>query len=230
MAEKKTGTISIKEILGELKSLGDPRALKVWGRLGLDGSKYYGVNLTRLGTYARKLGRDHDLALELWASGIHDARLLATMIEDPKLATEEQIDRWIEEADFWDLTDKICSNIVAKTSFGEMKTREWIASPKEFVRRAGWITLKGLASPGGSVSDQELEKYLGVIEKKIQGEANWVKEAMNYCLIAIGGRSKALNKRALEIAAKIGPVEVDYGDTSCKAPDAITYLKKSKIN
>lgn len=229
VANKGASSKSIKEILGELKRLGDPRAIKVWERLGMDTSIYYGVNLTKLAGYAKKFGKDHDLASKLWASGIHDARLLAIIIEEPKKATEEQIDRWVSEADFWDLTNKICSNIVAGTSFGEKKMKEWMASPKELVRRAGWMSLVQLAKLDGAVSDKELERYLAIIEKKIQGEANWVKEAMNYCLIAIGSRNKALNMLARDAVGRIGSVVVDYGETSCKTPDATTYLKKVKF-
>lgn len=219
---------NVKTILDDLKQLGDPRAVAVWKRVGLETGRYFGVNLTKLGAYAKKLNKDHELALTLWKTEIHDARLLATMIEEPKKATEEQIIRWVAEADFWDLTDKICSNVVAKTSFGPSLMKTWMKSPEELVRRAGYMVLAGLAKSEGAVGDDEFAGYLTIIEKKISGEANWVREAMNYAVIAIGSRSASLNDLAMEAAGRIGKVEIYYGESSCKAPDASAYLAKSR--
>jgi 3-methyladenine DNA glycosylase AlkD len=229
MANPTDSSKSAKQIIEELRIMGDPRAVAVMKRIGVETSNYYGVNLTKLRQYAKKFTKSHELALELWGSGIHDARLLATMVEEPKKASEEQIDCWVSEADFWDLTDRICKNIVPGVDFAVKKMREWMSSKEESVRRAGFMTLTELSKKGNELSDLELENYLRLIEKNIQGEANWVKEAMNYCLIAIGGRNKRLNGLALEVARKIGPVAVDYGETSCKVPDAVSYLKKAKI-
>lgn len=220
--------IDYKTVVEDLKKLGDPRAVAAWKRLGFNTDIYLGVNLTKLGAYAKKLKKNHDLAQSLWESGIHDARLLATMIEDPKLVTEGQIRRWVSDAYYWDLVDKICSNVVAKTSFGASLMKDWLKSSEEFVRRAGYMTLAGLAKSNGSVSDHELAQYLVRIEKEIAGEKNWVREAMNYAVIAIGSRNARLNDLALGVAERIGKVEIDYGETSCKAPDANSYLTKAQ--
>jgi 3-methyladenine DNA glycosylase AlkD len=219
--------MTIEKILADLKALGDPRAIAVWKRVGMNTDNYFGVGLTKLKEYAKRLKKDHDLALELWATKNHDARLLATIIEEPAKATSEQIDRWVGEADFWDLTNKIVSNVVAKTSFGKEKMTTWMKSKKELIRRAGFMTLVNLAKSDDTLSESEFAGYLDLIEKKIQGEDNWVREAMNYAVIAIGSRNGDLNRKAQKTATKIGKVEIDYGESSCQAPDAIVYLKKA---
>ena len=228
--------MTTQQILKDLKALGDPRAIAIWKRGGMPTDNFFGVNLTKLGAYAKKLKKNHELALELWNSGVHDARLLATMIEEPNKVTVEQIERWVKDADFWDLTDRICKNVVSKTPFALEKMRTWMKSNDEFVKRAGYMVLKelarqkdaGQAKADSALSDETLAEHLAVIERDIQTEKNWVKEAMNYALIAIGSRNKPLNRRALDAANRIGKVDVDYGDSSCKAPDAVAYLKKAQ--
>ena len=214
-------------ILKDLKALGDPRAIAVWKRVGMDTEKYFGVGMTKLRAYAKKHKKNHELALQLWASGYHDARLLATLLEEPNKATAEQIDRWVTESDFWDLINTLCSNVVVKTPFAQKKMEAWLKSKKELVRRAGYMILVGLAKEDNGFSDSFFEPYLVKIEKEIANEANWVREGMNYALIAIGSHSKPLGKAALKTAEKIGKIEIDYGDSSCQTLDAATYIKKA---
>jgi 3-methyladenine DNA glycosylase AlkD len=221
--------VTVNQILKDLKSLSEPRAVKVWKRLGMDTSTFYGVGLTKIKNYSKKVGRSHELAGELWETGIHDARLLATMIEEPKKVTEEQIDRWIAEADFWDLSDKICTNIAAKTPFALKKVRKWIKSKDEFVKRSGFSLMAELARNGNAIEESELEEYIELIERTIHKQKNWVKEAMNWTLISIGSRNRSLNQKALAAAHRIGKIDVDYGDSSCKLPDAIGFLTGERM-
>lgn len=214
-------------ILKDLKALGDPRAVAIWKRVGMDTDKYFGVGFTKLKAYAKKYKKNHDLALELWNSGYHDARLLATLLEEPKKANEEQIEKWVADCDFWDLNNKLCSEIVVNTPYAQKKLVTWLKSKKEMIRRAGYMTLVGLAKEDDTLPDSFFESFLTKIEKEIAGETNWVREAMNYTIIAIGGRNKSLGKLALKTAEKIGKVEIDYGESSCQAPDAVAYIKKA---
>lgn len=218
--------LTAKHILTDLEKLADPRAVEVWAKMGMPTDNYLGVNLTKLRNYANRMKKNHALVLDLWATGVHDARLLATFIENTNEATEAQIDSWVNEADFFDLTDKIAQNIVPRTPFAGSLMKKWLKSKKEYVRRTGWMTVSFWGCKTDELSDEELTKYLEKIEKEIRSEQNWVKEAMNMTLINIGGRSKALNAQAKQTVKRIGKIEVNYGDTSCKLPDAMAYLTR----
>ena len=219
----------VSEVLEHLKSLGDPRARERWEKMGMNASAYYGVGLTKLKAYAKRLGRNHELAAALWATGVHDARLLATMVEEPRQVTERQVDEWMAGVDFWDLSDKLCTNVVAKTPFARRKMKEWIKSRDEYVKRSGFMLLAELAKAGDGAAESELGDYLDLIEGSLHREPNWAREAMNWALICIGGRSRELNERALAAARRIGRVKVDYGDTSCQVPDAVTHLTGERL-
>ncbi len=223
-AEKKI--LTAKHIIADLEKLADPRAVEVWKKMGMPTDKYLGVNLTKLRTYANRMKKNHALVLDLWATGVHDARLLATFIEKTGEATEEQLDSWVNEAEFFDLTDKIAQNIVPRTLFAGSLMKKWLKSKKEYVRRTGWMTVSFWGCQTNELSEDELSYYLGKIEKEIHAEQNWVKEAMNMTLINIGGRSKALNSQARQTVKRIGKIDVNYGDTSCKLPDAMAYLSR----
>ena len=214
-------------ILKDLKALGDPRAVAIWKKVGMNTDKYFGVNLSKLKTYAKKYKKNHELALELWESGYHDARLLATMLEEPKKSAEAQIEKWLVDCDFWDLNNKLCSEVIINTPFAQKKIDTWLKSKKEMVRRAAYMTVVGLAKENDTLPDTFFEPYLTKVEKEIAKEANWVREAMNYLLIYVGSRNKELGKKTLKVAEKIGKVEIDYGESSCQAPDAVVYIQKA---
>ena len=219
--------MELKEVLNKLQELGDERARKIWARTGLDVSNYYGVNLTKLKKLAKDIKKDHGLALELWETGIHDAKLLATMVEDPKQATEDQIDKWISEAQHWDLSDKLASNVVVKTPFAEKKIEEWLIVDKEFYRRSAFALIGGLAK--NKKSQLDFDSYLDLISDALDDKYNFVRDGANMALISVGARSKELHQKALKIAKDHGKVEVDYGDNSCEALDAVKHLTSERI-
>jgi 3-methyladenine DNA glycosylase AlkD len=228
MGQERKNMNQIDTIIKDLKALGDPRAVAIWKRVGMNTDKFFGVALGKLKTYAKKHKKNHELALALWESGYHDARLLATLIEEPKKATEKQIDQWVADCDFWDLNNKLCSEVIVNTPYAQKKIDIWLKSKKEMVRRAGYMTIVGLAKAKNDLPDSYFEPYLTKIEKEIAKEDNWVREAMNYVLIYVGGRNKSLSKTALKAAETIGKVEIDYGESSCQAPDAVAYIKKAQ--
>ena len=221
--------MKVEEILEELKALGDSRAIAAWKKLGMDTSRFYGVGLTRIRDYAKKLRKNHALAIALWDSGIFDARMLATFVADPALASEELLDRWAAESTYWMLTDKLVSELVVKTPFAEARLKAWTHNPDDHVRRAGWSLLESLAKSDRAFSNTWFVPYLAGIQRRLQHEENWVKEAMNNALIAIGSRNAALNRTSLMVATALGRVQVDYGDTSCQAPDAIKALSGGRV-
>jgi 3-methyladenine DNA glycosylase AlkD len=218
--------MQVEQILNHLNELADPRAVTIWSRMYASPEPYLGVNLTRLKGLAKEIKRNHPLALALWATAVHDAKLLATMIEDPKKVTEEQIDQQMMQVHTADLCDKYCSNVVAKTPLLLPKIKQWAEHSGEMYKRGGYMLIYTLARSDTLTEDEFFAPYLAAIQAEIAGERNWVREAMNYALIAIGGRTAQLNQAATAVARQIGPIEVDYGDTSCKAPDALASLAK----
>lgn len=217
--------MTAKQVLTDLQKLADPRSVKRWAKMGMPTEAYLGINLTKLKAYAKKLKKNHPLALELWATGVHDARLLAALIEDPKAATENQLDTWVNEAEFFDITDQIVHYILPGSSHADKLMLKWLKSKKEFVRRSGWMMIAHWGAKLGGLNDAELSKYMQMIEKRIHAEENFVREAMVWALINIGWR-KSLKAKALAVAKRIGKVDVDYGDTSCKIPDALFHISK----
>nr|MBA3470142.1 DNA alkylation repair protein [Herpetosiphonaceae bacterium] len=216
--------MQVEQVLSRLHELADPRAVAVWARMNVSPERYIGVNLTKLKQLAKEIKKNHPLALELWATAIHDAKLLATMIEDPRKVTEGQIDLQIAQVYSPDLCDKFCTNVVAKTPLLLSKIGQWAQHPEEMYKRGGYTLIATLARSDTLTEDAFFAAYLPAIEAEIATERNWVREAMNYTLIAIGSRTSDLNQAAAAVAQRIGPITIDYGDTSCKNPDALTSL------
>jgi 3-methyladenine DNA glycosylase AlkD len=219
-----------EEIIAHLRATANPRAREIWTDFGLETpDEYLGCQITKLREFAKKVKKSHSLALELWDTRIHDAKLLSTMIEEPKKVSEKQIDRQMAEIYSCDLTNRFCNGVVSLTPFSVKKMQDWAVSEKEFYKRAGYCILWEKAKSDASLPDEFFTPYLEIIERELQSERNWIKEMMNYALIGIGSRNKSLNEAATGIALRIGKVKVDYGDTSCKTMEAITSLSSAKL-
>ncbi|MGH9970185.1 MAG: DNA alkylation repair protein [Pyrinomonadaceae bacterium] len=187
--------------------------------------KQYGVSCASLAKLQKKIKTDHDLARQLWSSGVHDARVLATMIADPEKMTNKEIDLWAKDLSNYVLTDAF-AGVVAKASSAQKKAEQWTKSTDEWIGSAGWQVLGRIASQD-KLPDSYFEPYLATIQKTIHASKNRVRHAMNSALIAIGVRNTRLQAKALGVAGKIGKVEVDHGDTSCQTPDAAEYIAKT---
>ena len=217
------------DVVAKIQLLSDPRAVTAWARVGVGPDRYLGANLTKLKELAKVVKKNHELALELWDTGIHDAKLLATMIERPKKVTSEQIDLQIEQVYTVDLADKYCSNIIVKTPFVQEKIDRWRESEVEMQRRSCYMLIAAQAKNNRELSDAYFEAILQTVEQKVQREQNWVKEAMNYALIAIGSRNKHLNRLSVALARRVGIIEVDYGMSACQTPNALVKLTAQKL-
>ena len=180
-----------------------------------------------LGKLAKKLKSDNALAGELWASGNHDARILATMIADPAATTGAQLDKWIRDVDNYVLADAF-AGLASRTPVARKKMEKWTRSTHEWVGRIGWGMLTRLAMADSTLTDGDYERYLEEIERRIHGSKNRVRDAMNMAVIAIGLRGGQFEKKAVAAAKRIGKVEVDHGETGCKTPDAVEYIGKAK--
>ena len=215
-----------QDVLKELEAKGTAQNRKVYPRHGVKG-ELFGVSYADLGKLTKKYRGDTELARALWASGNHDARVLATMIADPEGMKSGEIDAWLRDLDNYVLTDAL-AKLVSKTPFAETKLTKWARSKSEWAARAGYVLLSQDALKAHTRPQSFYTDYLKRIESDIHSSKNQVRDAMNSALIAIGLRSPALEKRALAAAKRIGKVEVDHGETGCKTPDATAYIQKAK--
>ncbi len=218
--------MSGKQVLEELEEFGTAQNRKVYRRYGI-GENMYGVSYANLGKLAKRIKTDHELATALWGSGVHDARVLATMIADPQRITAAQVDGWANDLENYVLTDAY-AGLVSKTPLAGKRMEKWTRSKGEWIGRAGWLLLARLAVSPDALTDADCQRHLDIIEAEIHSRKNRVKDAMNSALIAIGLRNPTFENKALAAAKRIGKVEVDHGETSCKTPDAAGYIQKAK--
>lgn len=216
--------MTVDHVLKELESLGTEQNRKIFRRHGL-GENLYGVSSADLSKLKKRIKVDHQLALGLWESGNYDARVLATLIADPALIDDNQLESWVKSLDSYAIADML-AGLASRTALARKKMERWIKSKDEWTARTGWQMLGNLARSDAELDEGYFEPYLEIIEQKIQSSKNRVKDAMNNALISIGVRTPRLHKRAVEVARKIGRVEVDHGETGCKTPDAIPYMEK----
>jgi len=210
--------------MGVLEAAGTAQNRKVYRRHGTS-DPLYGVSYAELGKLTRKIKTDHGLARELWATGNHDARILATMIADPEAADEELEDAWATDLDNYVLADAFTAYLASSPRARPVFER-WRDIGDEWKGQTAWGLASHLARQDDTFTDTELEGLLAVIEKEIHGRPNRVRHSMNGALISIGLRSEELKKAAIAAARRIGTVEVDHGETGCKTPVAEPYIEK----
>ena len=212
------------EALRELESMGTEQNRKLYQRHGVKGPAF-GVSYANLGALQRRIRIDHPLALALWATGNHDARVLANMIAEPNSMSARELDRWIVEVDNHMLSESIASMLL-RSNDAHSHAQRWIESPLEWTCATGWQVFGGLASGDHEFSSEYLLKRLTQIQNTIQRAPNRVRHSMVLALIGIGTRGDKLEEAAVTAACMIGPVHVDHGETNCVTPDPIPYLRR----
>jgi 3-methyladenine DNA glycosylase AlkD len=214
--------MNLSETMGRLEKLGSKTYQQVWPRHGVK-PPLFGVKYADLYKIQKKLQGDHKLALQLWKTGNHDARILATLICEPQKMTSRELDAWIGPADNHILNDAV-SGVAAKSPHAKKKADAWRKVKSEWKAAAGWNVVASMAAPGGA-PDSWLATRLGEIQKGIDKAPNRTRHSMNQALISIGGYRPELRKKALDVAKAIGAVNVDHGETSCKTPVAGPYIR-----
>ena len=225
--------MNLQQAMRQLQEMGTAQNRKVYARHGV-GDAMFGVSYANQDKLAKAIKRSygqahtpaHTLALELWATGNHDARILATKIADPAQADAPLLDAWAADLDNYVLTDAF-SGLVGKTSLAFDKAEQWRGVVEEWPGRAGWHLVAHLAMQNRDLPDDYFAARLATIEAEIHTRKNRVRDAMNNTLIAIGIRNPALEAMALAAAARIGKVDVDHGQTGCKTPDATDYIRRT---
>ena len=219
--------MDVKQAVDRLRSMGDPKAVEGMARFGIQSGNSFGVSVPKLRTLAREVGRDHQLALELWETGLHDARLLASIVDDPEKVTIGQMDKWVRDFDSWDVVDGSCGNLFDKTPFAVAKAREWCKREEEFVKRTGFVLMAELAVHDKQANDKLFLDFLALIIAGASDKRNFVKKAVNWALRQIGKRNLKLNRAAVSTALKIQRME--SGAAKWIASDALRELKSPQV-
>ena len=216
-----------EEIISKLKSLSNPEAVKGMARYGINPKNNLGISIYKLRPIAKEIGKDHELALKLWDSGIHDARLLACFIEDPTKVTGEQMDSWAKDFDSWDVCDQACTSLFDSTLLSWIKVVEWAERDEEFVKRGAFSLIAGLAVHDKKASDKKFERFFPLIKKHSIDDRNYVKKAVNWALRNIGKRNLGLNKQIIKLSEEI--LKIDSKSAKWIARDALRELTSEKI-
>lgn len=219
--------MTLKEVVTQIKKHANPENVERMARFGITAKKAYGVSTPVLRKIAKDIGKNHELAQELWKTEIYEARKIACMIEDPRKVTEKQMDKWVNDFDSWGICDTCCGDLFDKTDIVYKKVNQWVKSKKEFVRRAGFATIAWFAVHDKKTSDGDLEKFFTLIKKYSTDERNFVKKAVNWALRQIGKRNLKLNREAVKVAKEIK--EMDSKSAKWIANDAIRELTSKEV-
>lgn len=218
--------MSTQEILTALKKLGKPQTAAIYKRFG-SGENVFGALTSEIVKLQKKIKVDDALALELWATGNAEARILSLLITDPAKLARERAEEFLKDDQAHFLGWYLCA-LVARSPIAATAMRAWMKSRAEIQREIGYGVLSSrLKDDPESIGDAEAEKMLRTIEAEIRRSPNWARYSMNNALISIGARKPALREKAIEAARRIGKVVVDHGDTNCKTPDAEAYIEKA---
>jgi 3-methyladenine DNA glycosylase AlkD len=216
--------MDLQETMRELESLGSEQTRKTFLRHGAP-EPLFGVKFGDLEKLRKRIQTNAGLAEALWDTGHSDARMLATMVADAGAMSWEHLNAWAQALNWHSLVDVFINNVALRSPHFKQAVETWTAQSTELQARAGWQLLAALATKTQHLADDELAVWLPRIEQGIHTAQNRVREAMNTALIALGGRG-GLREAALEVAKRVGKVEVDHGDTACETPDAAQSIEK----
>jgi 3-methyladenine DNA glycosylase AlkD len=219
--------VQYAEVLEMLKSICDPQAVAAMTGYGINADNAFGIPIPRLRNIAKEIGKDHALSEQLWLSGIHEARIMATMIADPRMVTEQELERWVKDFDSWDVCDQCCNNLFRKTKFAYQKAMEWSLRREEFVKRAGFVLMACLAVHDKEADDIQFKQFFLIIRSEATDERNFVKKSINWALRQIGKRNRTMNAEAIDVATDLK--RIDSKSARWIGRDALRELKCDKI-
>jgi 3-methyladenine DNA glycosylase AlkD len=194
--------MTAEEVLAELRSHASKKGVAGQAHFGIVGGNALGINVPTLRAIAKRAGRDHALAEQLWQSGIHEARILAGMVDDPAKVTKRQMDRWAKDFDSWDLVDGVCDLFVA-TPYAYEKAHAWSSHKQEYVKRAAFTMIAYLTYRDEKAPDADILQFLPVIRREAGDDRNFVKKAVNWALRNTGKRNRRCNAAAIKCAEQI---------------------------
>ena len=222
-----TESWNCRRCLVELRRLGSRKNVAGMARFAIRASKAYGVSKPKMDKLAKRIGKNHALALRLWNSGVHEARILAGMIDDPGAVTAAQMDGWARDFDSWDVCDGTCCHLFAHTSFAWQKALEWSRKSHEFQKRAGFALMAYLAVHDRGSSDHKFGELLPILRGGATDDRNFVRKAVNWALRQIGKRNLKLNRGAIHEAERIR--EIPSRSARWIAADALRELASEAV-
>ena len=215
------------QVIKKLKSLSNPKNVEGMARFGIrPKSKILGISIWELRKLKKEIGTNHNLAQKLWGSGIHEARILASFIDDPQKVTEKQLDGWVKDFDSWDIVDQV-SELIAHTPHVVKKIHEWSKHEEEFIKRTAFSLIAELAWWDKKMTDKDFDQFFPIIKMAATDERNFVKKAVNWALRNIGKRNRVLNKKAINVAKELA--ESENKTARWVAKDALRELTSEKI-
>ena len=217
----------ISTIIERLKSHANPIAAEGMKRFGVNVETALGVSIPTLRKIAKDHKKDYTLALELWKSGIHEARILASMIDDPALVTEKQMEQWVKDFNSWDVCDQTCGNLFDRTGFAFDKAMEWCKKDKEYIKRAGFVMMAELAVHDKQASNKQFIQFFPYLIEGSTDERNFVKKAVNWAIRQIGKRNEVLRLKCIALSRKIQKTESKAARWI--AANAIQELEHEKV-
>jgi 3-methyladenine DNA glycosylase AlkD len=218
--------MTIDEALAELRSHASRKHAAGMAHFGIAATNTLGISIPTLRAIAKRAGRDHVLAEALWQSGIHEARILAGMVDDPAKVTKRQMDRWANDFDSWDVVDGVC-DLFVKTPYAYEKAHAWSSHKKEYVKRAAFTIIAYLTYRDKKAPDANILQFLPVIRREAGDDRNFVKKAVNWALRNIGKRNRRCNVAAIKCAEQVR----DDGTRSGRwiAADALRELRGAAV-
>jgi len=195
--------MTAEEVLTELRAHANPVNVAGMARFGISSAGTLGISIPVVRALARKAGRDHALALDVWNSGVHEARIFASLVADPTLMTRKAADSWVRDFDSWDVCDQACQNLLRYTPFAFEKAAAWARGKPEFTRRAGFALMAGLAVKAKTAADEQFEAFFPLILEASTDERPMVKKGVNWALRQIGKRNAMLRPKAIAVAEEI---------------------------
>jgi 3-methyladenine DNA glycosylase AlkD len=219
--------MTVGEIVAELRGMESEHNREGMARFGIATEHALGISVADLRRLARRVGKDHALAGQLWDTGLHEARILASIVDVPAEVTEEQLERWVRDFDSWDLCDQCCGNLFWRTPYAMRKVFEWSEHEPEFEKRAGFALMAYIAWHDKKAPDDFFLSFLPVIRREAGDRRNFVRKAVNWALRHIGKRNAALNEAAVALAQSI----LDSGDRASRwvASDALRELTSEAV-
>ncbi len=218
---------SVEEVLNKLKAKARPDQLQGMARFGMAAERRLGVSVPDMRKIAKELGKDHELALELWKTEIPEAMIVAAMVGEPGKLTEDQMENWVKDFNSWDVCDQVCMNLFEKTPLAWKKILDWSERKEEFIKRAAFVLIACLAWHAKELEDEKFINLFPIIMRGATEERNFVKKAVNWALRNIGKRNIKLNRVAIETAREIQ--QIDSKAARWIATDAIRELESEAV-
>ncbi|MCJ7537209.1 MAG: DNA alkylation repair protein [Anaerolineales bacterium] len=215
------------EVMQQLRSKSKPDQLEGMARFAIVGDQRMGVSVPDMRKLAKEIGKNHQLALDLWDTGVPEGMIVAGMIAEPEKLTERQMEAWVVDINSWDICDQVCMNLFEKTPLAEKKIYDWSVREEEFVKRAAYALIACLAWHDKGASDEAFTQYFPLIVAGATDDRNFVKKAVNWALRNIGKRNQSLNEKAIQVAHQIQGM--DAKSARWIASNALRELESDKV-